>query len=132
MSDAELLATFATRPIFSAEQTQHIVEQAVRPETWHRAPTPSTVGRHITQEFDALETEVGPRLASPVVRASAQPKASKKNYASRPANTRPATRRPSSKRRPKQSLLEMLVRGLLMPAAGFAIVWAIFSYVSQR
>lgn len=132
MPDAELLATFATRPIFSPEQTQRIVEQAVRPETWHRAPAPSTVGRHITQEFDALESEVGPRLARPVIRVTAPRQAPKKSYASSRAKSRPATRRPSSKRRPKQSLLEKLVRGLLMPAAGFAIVWAIFAYVSQR
>jgi hypothetical protein len=128
LRDVELLATFATRPIFSAEQVGRIVEKAVMPETWHRAPAVSTVGRHISQEFEALETAVGPRLARPVARPSAPRQPTQpRTYAKRPT-----ARRPARPRKPRQSPLEKLILGLIMPAAMFAIAWGVLNYFTHR
>lgn len=128
--DVELLAEFATRPIFSAEQVERIVEKAVLPETWHAAPAASTVGRHISQEFAALEAAVGPRLAQPVLRPTAQPRP--RASANRPARSTSPQRSRSRSRRPKQSRLEKLIMGLVMPAVGFGIMFVILTHLGQR
>lgn len=129
--DRELLAMFASRAIFSPEQVERIVEKAVRPETWHRAPADSTVGRHISQEFEALEAAVGARLAKPVARPSAPPRPGP-TRPSRATTARPPTRRPSRGRKPRQPALEKLIRGLVMPAACFAIAWGMLNYFTHR
>lgn len=127
--DRELLATFAARPIFSVEQVERIVAKAVLPATWHREPIPSTDARHISQEFEALEAAVGPRLSQPVARPSS-------TRPSRVTGSHPPTRRPSSPtRRPgggKQSALEKLVRGLLVPGIGFVLAWGALNYFTHR
>lgn len=123
--DVELLTEFATRPIFSVEQTQRIVDSAVMPETWHRAPAVSTVGRHIAQEFEALEAAVGPRLAQPVPRPAAASRVRK-------TGTRPPTRRPARSRKPKQSRLEKLIVGLVLPGIAFAVVAVYLSQMGQH
>lgn len=133
LTDVELLAAFATRPVFSSEQTGRIVEMAVRPETWHSAPVASSIGRHISQEFEALEMAVGPRLASPVVR----PPAPKRTYAASPKSRRPVAARPartrtSSKRRPKQSKLEKLLLSIAFPVAGFVGLWIYLFQMGQH
>lgn len=133
LTDVELLAAFSTRPVFSSEQTTRIVEMAVRPETWHSAPVASSTGRHISQEFEALETAVGPRLASPVVR----PPVPKRTYAAspktrQPAAARPARARASSKRRPKQSKLEKLLAAIALPIVGFVTAWIYLLQLGQH
>lgn len=129
--DTELMPVFTTRPIFSVEQVERVVARAVLPETWHRAPTPSTVGRHISQEFAALEEAVGPRLAQPVVRARP---AAQRVASSRPPVRRPAPRRPGRRpaRRPRQSALEQLIRGLLIPTGGLVALWMVLNHFTQR
>ena len=131
LRDVELLTTFAARPIFSAEQVARIVDQAVLPGTWHQAPQTSTIGRHISREFEALETAVGPRLAQPIARPipSLTPT---QQRPSRPVASRPAARRPSRGRKPRQSALEKLIGGLLGPVAAAAIGWTMLNYFSQR
>lgn len=132
LRDVELLAEFATRPVFSFEQVQRIVESAVKPETWHTAPAVSTVGRHISQEFEALEAAVGPRLAEAVPRPIAPPRP--RTSAPRPQARRTA-RAPSqsrSRRKPKQSRLEKLILGLIMPVIGFVVMFGILNHLGQR
>lgn len=120
VTDAELLVQFASRPIFSDEQVQRIVEQAIRPETWHTSPVPSSNGQHAILEFAALEEAVGPRLAQPVVRAP------------KPSATRPPTRRPARKRKPRRSSLDKLLTGLAGPIAAFVVAIWMLNYFTQK
>lgn len=136
LRDSELLAAFATRPIFSAEQVQRIVENAVVPTTWHDAPAPSTIGRHISLEFEALEAAVGPRLAQPAARPApvsrpVRQRAPRYPVAS-PARRSAPARRPPRNRKPRQSPLEKLFRGLVVPAAMFAVAWGVLNYMTHR
>jgi hypothetical protein len=133
LGDDELLARFASRPVFSAEQVARIVDHAVLPGTWHQAPAESTVGRHISQEFEALEAAVGPRLAQPVVRATARPTVTRRATSSRPPTRRPArgpARRPARGRKPRKSGLEKLIGGLLGPLVALAIAWVALQYLT--
>jgi hypothetical protein len=116
LAQSELLSAVAGRPVFSIEQVERIVEAAVKPETWHRAPQPSTVGQHITREFEALQLAVGPRLEQPVV-----------------ARVAPEPRREITKRlRRRHPTFEMLAGGLLTPIALFVIGWTILNALNAR
>ena len=128
IADHELLATLASRRIFSDEQVTRIVDRAVLPHTWHETPVTSTIGRHISREFEALEAAVGPQLAAAVKRPIKAPSPSR----SRKTANRPPSRRPSNKRKPKQSPLEKLMVGLVGPAAALAVAWGILNYMTSR
>jgi hypothetical protein len=130
--DLELLAAFATRPIFSTEQVERIVDKAVPPMTWHRAPSTSTTGKHIALEFEALEAAVGPRLAQPVARPAVTRTPSQRRTSRTAASSRPPAGRPTRKRKPKQTPLEKFIGGLIAPAAGIAIMWGVVSYLTNR
>jgi len=122
------------RAIFSAEQTARIEDAATHPATWHQSPTPSTLGAHITREFEALEAAVGPRLAEPVGRAAApvrMPRASASRGRSGRASA-PPTYRSRSRRRPTESALEKLLRGLVVPAAILIIGIAILNSIASK
>lgn len=132
LRDSELLAAFATRPVFSPEQVERIVERAVLPATWHDTPVPSTIGRHISLEFEALEAAVGPRLAQPVARPPVMRAPSQRRPSRASASSRPPARRPSRKRTPKQTPLEKFIGALIAPVAGLAIMWGVVSYLTNR
>jgi hypothetical protein len=129
ISGDQLLGAIRGRALFSTEQVARIAEVAVRPETWHSSPVTSTVGRHITQEFEALKDAVGPRLAQPVVRAPARvPRA---RAVSRPASRQQAPRN----RRRQKSTLERLFAGLagiMGPVVFLVIVWNTLNSHSGR
>lgn len=115
LTQDELLRAVSGRPVFSEEQVARIIEAAVLPQTWHKAPKLSTVGRHITREFEALEEAVGPRLARPVVAPSRAQSVARSNRpaARRPASSRPAARSNGARsrnRRRKESPLESLFK----------------------
>jgi hypothetical protein len=111
----ELLSAVAGRAVFSVEQVERIVDAAVRPETWQRAPQPSTVGRNITREFEALELAVGPRLGQPAIAPPVEPR-------------REATR----KLRRRHPSFEVLAGGLLTPIALIVVGWTILNVLSSR
>jgi len=124
--DTEILTTIRTRPVFSAEQAERIVEAAIQPATWHASPVPSSSGIHIAGEFAALEEAMGAHLAGPVTRPPATTSRPRAVAARRPArSTRPirTSRSSSSKRRPKRSKLEKLVYELAFPIAGLIGLW---------
>jgi Nuclease-related domain len=129
LADAELFRVFTSRPEFSDEQVGRIVAAAVRPETWHQSPAESTVGHHITREFEALEEEVGPHLArafaAPAkVSAPRMPAPSARNRVGSSAPRRTRTPTPSRSRgRKRQSSTEKFFSGLIFPAAGLLGLW---------
>lgn len=118
--ESQLLGALQGRAIFSEEQVARVVDVAVRPETWHRSPVPSTVGHHITQEFEALEV---------AVRAVAKAPARAARGSSRPATRQKAA--PRTRRR-RQSNLEKLITGLAMPLVGLVIVWTMLNSIAGR
>ncbi len=134
LADDDLYGVFVDRPVFSEDQVARIAAAAVRPETWHRSPSESTIGDHITREFEALEDAVGPQLArayiAPRTAASvaSMPSPSARDRLgygasgpARPRNTR------SRRGRQRQSPLEKLFSGLLAPAA---IIFGLWIYLN--
>ncbi|WP_309620996.1 nuclease-related domain-containing protein [Salinibacterium sp.] len=119
LADDDLFRVFMDRPVFSEEQVERIAAAAVLPATWHRSPSESTVGDHITREFEALEEAVGPHLARAYTAPPKAPAPNARNRDRRPAASRSrpaAARRPSSRKR--QSAFERLFRSLLLPVMG--------------
>jgi hypothetical protein len=58
VAERRLLRTISTRPVFSLEQVQRIVDVAVLPATWHKTPAPAEDGRAINTAFEALHDGV--------------------------------------------------------------------------
>jgi hypothetical protein len=134
LHNSQLPGALRGRPIFSPEQVARIVAIAVKPETWHSSPIPSTVGVHISREFEALEAEVGPRLVRKhAPAASPQPKSSSSAYKrNRPAPARKPSPARLRGRRPKRSRMEKLLSELLMPIVGLAVAWGVLQYFAGR
>jgi hypothetical protein len=130
LHDGELLGALSQRREFNDEQVATIVAAAVRPETWSDAATESSKGSHISREFQALELEVGPRLALPrgQARVSATPRHPGYERTRRAPVRRP-TSRAGSRRRPKRSRLERVLTELALPIALLVGVWV---YLSSR
>jgi len=125
----ELVDSMVRRREFSDEQIARIVDAAARPGTWSDAVVASSNGAHVAREFEALELEVGPRLAMP--RGVAQDDRQRVN-AVRAVSPARATPRPrqrakrsggSGRGRPRRSLLERLIVGFAMPIAGLVALW---------
>lgn len=124
-TERELLGELRGRAIFSEEQVKRIVDVAVLPATWHSSPVVSTVGRHITREFAALEEAVGPRLAEPIIKQHV-PHPRKRTV------TRTTSRAPRSRGRQKKSVAERLFTELAMPIFGIVMALAILNAVTHR
>ncbi|WP_338144945.1 nuclease-related domain-containing protein [Cryobacterium adonitolivorans] len=58
VTERQLLRTLQTRPVFSAEQVQRIVDAAVLPGTWHKKPQPAEDGIAINLAFETLHDGV--------------------------------------------------------------------------
>ena len=129
--DSDLLASLEGRRVFSTEQVERIVAGAVKPETWHQAPVESSVGRHISQEFEALEAEVGPRLAESVVAVKPPRRAPTRSRRVR-STTAPPSRSTFRSGRKKRSLGDKLIFDVAMPAAGLFGLWAAFQVFINR
>ena len=127
--DSDLLASLEGRSVFSAEQVERIVSGAVKPETWHQAPVESSVGHHISLEFEALEAEVGPRLAERVVAVNQPRRAPAPRTPRVRSTTAPRSR---STRRKKRSLGDKLIFDVAMPAAGLFGLWVAFQVFINR
>jgi hypothetical protein len=132
--DTEILATVRTRPVFSIEQVNQIVDAAVQPTTWQATPAPSSRGAHISGEFAALEEALGAHLAGPLSRTSspprARPAARKQRLTTTYRPARPArSSRPASRnrRRKKRSFLERLLYELLAPTVGLLLMWGLLN-----
>lgn len=120
----ELVDSLLRRREFSDEQIARIVDAAARPATWSDAVVASSDGAHVAREFEALELEVGPRLAMPRgVTRSDEVRGGSRARATSPARQRAPRSRGSSRRRPKRSLLERLIVGFAMPIAGLVALW---------
>lgn len=126
LADDDLSRVFMDRPVFSEEQVARIVAAAVLPGTWHRSPAESTVGDHITREFEALEEAVGPHLA----RAYTAPRMTSTRTVGGRTRRPTAVRRPSSRKR--QSALEKLFRSLLLPAVGLIVFWIYMNSITGK
>ena len=142
LADDELLQTLRSGEMFTTTEIDLIVTAAIRPDTWHRAPKPSTLGDQIAREFDALEVAVGPaiRAARLVIGSNGSPprvplkpstKIAYPRPGSRPVSSRltssPSRQRPgeSRKHRPRKTAFEKLIKGLIGPALLFTIglIW---------
>lgn len=134
IADQDLLRVFMDRPIFSEEQVARIATAAVRAETWHRSPVESTIGHHITREFEALEEEVGPQLARayPDPRKNIRP--ARTAAARAPRTTAPPRARSSRSRtvRRRRSALEKIFRGLMIPVAGLIGLWLYLNSITGK
>jgi catechol 2,3-dioxygenase-like lactoylglutathione lyase family enzyme len=115
VSDRGLIGALYGTTMLLPNELDRIVDAAVRPETWHQAPSASTIGNHIEQEFVALEQAVGPQLAAPVVRSL---KATKTPRPIRRRGRAAASTRPSRSRR-KTSTLEGLLVAAVLVGLGF-------------
>jgi hypothetical protein len=144
--DVRLLSALRGQQVFSLEQVAAIVDAAARPETWHQNPTDSTRASHIIREFEALEAEVGERLA--VARAvpsqrtartySKNPTRPSRQTSSRaprsyPRNSGQTNGRPQSSRtrKKKETATERMVAQLLIAGVGivaFLIVAAVLMH----
>jgi hypothetical protein len=58
VTERQLLDALRTRPVFSLEQVQRIVDVAVMPGTWHKKPQPSEDGVAISLAFEMLHEGV--------------------------------------------------------------------------
>ncbi|MGV8896206.1 MAG: nuclease-related domain-containing protein [Rhodoglobus sp.] len=128
LADKHLIRVFMDRPIFSEEQTARITAAAVRPETWHRSPTTSTAGIHITREFEALETEVGSHLVGEYTvptTISTTPAApvSRKARKTAPIRPRESGQAKARLKCSRQATVEKLLSGLFLPVVGLALLW---------
>lgn len=137
VSDADLLRVFTDRRVFSEEQVARIAATAVIPETWHRSPAESTLGHHITREFEALEHAVGPHLARAHVslRQNHVPSRPNSTSGTRRPSTRTASRPPASRRarsRKRQSPLERLFTAVALPAAALIGLWAYMNVLTGK
>jgi hypothetical protein len=122
---------------FSDEQLAAIVDAASRASTWHTRPRPSTVGHHITREFEALEEAVGTHVgaAVPVSRGTTGPRrpgaqAAQRptRGAARPASTRSRGGRPGRKR---TSIVAELAR-LATVGVGLYVMVQVVQAVASR
>ena len=142
LSDNDLSQVFMDRPVFSEEQIARIAAAAVRPETWHQSPSESTVGRHITREFEALEDAVGPHLARAFITPRKTPVPSMPSPsvhdrvgcgaagpAPRLTKTSPPTR---SRVRKYQSATETFVGTLLLRIAGLLGFWVYVNMITGQ
>jgi hypothetical protein len=128
----ELVAALSGRREFNDAQVAAIVDAAIRPETWSQVVAPSSTGRHIVREFQALEEAVGPRLSLPRGQASTATRAARPVPQQFPIRTARPSRQPSSatstrRRKPKRSRLEKLYGEVALPVAGLIIVWIWYS-----
>jgi len=134
--DVRLLAALRGQQVFSEEQVAAIVGAAVRPETWHQSPSDSTKANHIIREFEALEAEVGERLAVARVipsqhtarrpsKTTARPSRQSTNRApSSYANTsrQSTSRSPANRsRKKKETATERMVSQLLIAGVGIVV-----------
>lgn len=128
LRDSELLEVLSQRREFSDEQLARIVDAAVRPETWSDVAATSSTGSHISREFQALEQEIGPRLALPRRQVRATPAPQHPGYGrARSAPARRTTSRSGSRRRPRRSGLERALTDLALPIALLVGMWIYFS-----
>jgi hypothetical protein len=128
ISQTELRDALLRRREFSDEQVARIVDAAVRPDTWSDFPLAESNGAHLAREFEALEREVGPRLAQPrgQVRAAASVRpAARRGYAQTP-RARQGSR---GGRRPKRSIGERLFTDLVLPLGGIALFWIVIQQI---
>jgi hypothetical protein len=58
VTERQLLGVLQTRPVFSVEQVQRIVDAAVLPGTWHKKPQPAEDGVAINLAFESLHDGV--------------------------------------------------------------------------
>lgn len=140
VSDRGLSDVFGGRPVFNKEQVARIAAAAVLPGTWHRTPALSTGGHHITREFEALETQVGPHLARKYteprpVSAPVPATRDRSSYRSQPpTRTRMRASAPSRsrRRRRRESTTEKLLSGLIFPLAGLIGVWVYLNSLTGK
>lgn len=137
----ELLGTLQGRPIFSVEQVERIAAEAVKPDTWRNPALPSTLGSHISREFQALEDAVGHELNQ---RPTSRALKSRTNrvYAthsqrrpSRPTRTvtsRPPRQHANTGRKRRQSPLEKLIGSLIFPVTGLIVAYVYLNSLAGR
>lgn len=134
LADDELLTMLRSGAMFTQAQVDQIAAAAVRPETWHRSPSPSQPGEYLAREFNALQQAVGPAIT----RAAGRPNVAGKrpeipsttNAHATPAARRPAPPRSNPSRRTKprptaslsrkqQSAIEKLLAAIAVPVVLF-------------
>lgn len=110
------------RPVFRLDEFSRLTEAAVRPETWHRSPAPTSAFA-VDKEFQALAAAVDQSL-------------NEDRPAARPARKpHPSRSRPARKRTRGKSRLELLIEGLLalaLPITGVAILWSYLNSLAGR
>jgi len=118
---------------FSDEQLGVIVGAASRASTWHSRPQPSTIGSHITREFEALEDAVGPHVGAAVPVRRPQPAAGRPvPQTARSHDAQSAARATSSgsnRRRSRRKRHSIAAELLRLAAAGVGLY--VFVQVTQ-
>ena len=126
VSDAELPTLLQRRREMSDEQLTKVLDAALRPETWHRAPRASQPGRNFAREFDALRDAVGPGLdwtgAAPI-RTASRP---------RVRQARPAASRSRSAESIGQKVALGCLSAVAVPIAGWFVLNALLQHLLSR
>ncbi len=126
LSDRDLRKVFTGRPIFSEEQVARITAAAERPGTWHRSPAVSTIGTHITREFEALELKLGTHLvgeysAPKTISVSPPARVAAKTRKAAPIRPRETVQAQARLKCSQQATLQKLLSGLFLPVVGLAV-----------